>query len=97
HVAGIMGIDRVGIGTDYAGPIPEPMATRMVTRMKESLALSGWREEHQITPGAVVEGFGEWREWPNITRGLVSRGYSEDEIKGILGGNFLRIFKEVVG
>jgi len=97
HVAGIMGIDRVGIGTDYAGPIPEPMATRMATRMKESLALSGWREEHQITADAVVEGFGEWREWPNITRGLVSRGYSEDEIKGILGGNFLRIFKEIVG
>jgi microsomal dipeptidase-like Zn-dependent dipeptidase len=36
-------------------------------------------------------------EWPNITRGLVSRGYKDDEIKGIIGDNFLRIFKEVVG
>lgn len=34
---------------------------------------------------------------PNITRGLVSRGYSEDEIVKILGGNFLRVFKEVIG
>ena len=34
---------------------------------------------------------------PNITRGLVSRGYSEDEIVKILGGNFLRVFREVIG
>ena len=36
-------------------------------------------------------------EWPNITRGLVSRGYSDEDIKKILGGNALRVIKQVVG
>jgi membrane dipeptidase len=36
-------------------------------------------------------------EWPNITRGLVSRGYSDQDIEKILGGNALRVIKEVVG
>ncbi len=34
---------------------------------------------------------------PNITKELVKRGYKEEDIKKILGGNFLRVFKEVVG
>jgi len=33
----------------------------------------------------------------NITEGLLGRGYEEREIEKILGGNFLRVFKEVVG
>ena len=93
HIAGIMGIDKVGIGTDYDGPIPEPFATKS----KEMVKKAGFRKEHQIIPEAVLQGFEDMRQWPNVTRGLVSRGYSDDEIKGILGGNFLRIFKEVVG
>jgi len=32
---------------------------------------------------------------PNITRELVRRGYSEETIKKILGGNFMRVFREV--
>jgi len=32
---------------------------------------------------------------PNITKGLVARGYSDDEIEKILGGNFLRVFRNV--
>jgi membrane dipeptidase len=34
---------------------------------------------------------------PNITKGLVARGYSDNEIKKILGGNFLRMFERVIG
>jgi len=34
---------------------------------------------------------------PNITAGLLERGYSPDEVKKLLGGNFLRVFREVVG
>jgi membrane dipeptidase len=35
--------------------------------------------------------------YPELTRRLVERGYTEDEIKKILGGNFLRVFKQVCG
>ncbi len=34
---------------------------------------------------------------PNITGELLDRGYKERDIKKILGENFLRVFKEVVG
>lgn len=34
---------------------------------------------------------------PNITRVLVKRGYSDEDILKILGGNFLGVFKKVLG
>jgi membrane dipeptidase len=33
----------------------------------------------------------------NVTRALVKRGYSDDDIRGVLGENFLRYFETVVG
>jgi len=44
-----------------------------------------------ITP----KGIEDVSKMPNITREMVRRGYSEERIKKILGGNFMRIFKEV--
>jgi membrane dipeptidase len=35
------------------------------------------------------------QDYPNITRGLKKRGYSDPDIKKIMGGNFLRIWKQV--
>ncbi|HMS63832.1 MAG TPA: dipeptidase [Ignavibacteria bacterium] len=35
--------------------------------------------------------------YPELTKRLVERGYTADEIKKILGGNFLRVFKQVCG
>ncbi|MCI2424787.1 dipeptidase [Candidatus Acetothermia bacterium] len=92
HAIEIMGIDKVGVGTDW-GATPKPLQVRL----NEEIKRLGFREEHKVNWDAVTEGFKDWREWPNITCGLVSRGYSDSEIKGILGNNFLNIFSKVVG
>ena len=48
-------------------------------------------------PWTYPAGIGGFREWPNITAGLLTRGYSENEIRGILGENFLRVFATIWG
>ena len=93
HAIEIMGIDKVGVGTDWGAVYPEPL----LARLNEEVKRIGFREEHNVDWRAVTKGFKDWRDWPNITYGLVSRGYSDQEIKGILGGNFLKSFREVVG
>lgn len=45
----------------------------------------------------TVEGIKDCSMLPKITEGLLSRGYSHSDIGKILGGNMLRVFKEVVG
>ncbi len=32
---------------------------------------------------------------PEVTEGLLSRGYSEEQIRGILGGNWMRVAGQV--
>jgi membrane dipeptidase len=34
-------------------------------------------------------------DYPNITRGLKKRGYSDEDVRKIMGGNLLRVWKEV--
>ncbi|HET8678855.1 MAG TPA: membrane dipeptidase [bacterium] len=93
RVVKIMGVERVGIGTDWGAVFPKPLETLLDAEMLRF----GFRPEHRTSWGARVQGFGSWRDWPNITRALVGRGYSDGDITGLLGTNFLRIFREVVG
>ena len=61
------------------------------------LAGFGFREEHRVDWAATVDGYRSWREWPNLTAALLEHGYSDDEVRGFLGLNFLRLFRESVG
>jgi membrane dipeptidase len=36
-------------------------------------------------------------DWPNITVQFARRGFTEDELRKILGLNYLRFFREIVG
>jgi membrane dipeptidase len=47
--------------------------------------------------GVNVRGLEDVTHLPQLTAGLVERGYSEEDVKKILGGNFMRVFREVVG
>jgi membrane dipeptidase len=46
--------------------------------------------------GARVEECMDVSEMQNITKELLSRGYSKEEIEKIWGGNFMRVFREVI-
>jgi membrane dipeptidase len=46
--------------------------------------------------GARVEDCLDVSEIGNITRELVKRGYSKEEIEKIWGGNFMRVFRQVI-
>ena len=105
HAVEVAGSDRVGVGLDYgnqSGPYPEEVGDLIYESMwsKDVITkygMAGFRAEHGVDPRLKVEGIETFQDWPNVTRGLVSRGYSDREIEGILGGNFLKYFQRVVG
>jgi membrane dipeptidase len=68
-----------------------------VDKLAEHAMTIGFRPEHGVGKPVNVAGFDDYRDFPNITRGLVKRGYSDEQIKGILGENFLRVFEQVCG
>ena len=79
----VAGIDHVGIGPDLFH------------------GFTRWEEERWHVGGYLLDG--GWRTTiglegeegiPNIAVGLAERGYGEEEIRKIMGGNFLRVFGE---
>lgn len=93
YICDLVGSRHVGIGTDW--PLQANKATLEAIYMPWMYQI-GFRPEHNVGIDNV-SGFDDYRDFPNITRGLVSRGYDDDEIRGILGENFLRVFEAVCG
>ena len=43
----------------------------------------------------TVAGLSRLGEMPRLTDGLLERGYGEDDVKGILGGNYMRVLRGI--
>lgn len=93
YIAQLVGPQYVGIGSDWPMQAPE----WGLEKLAEYALQIGFRPEHGVGAPKNLIGFDDYRDFPNITRGLVARGYSDDDIRGILGGNFLRVFEQVCG
>ncbi|MBE0366525.1 dipeptidase [Pseudoalteromonas sp. MMG013] len=65
HVVKLIGIDHVGIGSDYDG-------------VGDSLPI----------------GLKDVSTYPNLVQGLLDRNYTQGQIKKILGGNTLRVWRQ---
>lgn len=45
----------------------------------------------------IPEGLETAADLPRLTAALLKRGYSPDDVRKILGGNFIRVFREIIG
>jgi len=102
YIAQKFGADHVTIGTDVAAAstasneewrkIParrrKRTAWEMYWRPNDGLSAPKWRQDRQVRSMA-------WTNWPMFTVGMVQRGYSDDDIRKILGGNVLRVARDV--
>ncbi len=103
HLVDVCGIDHVGIGTDKAGKGP---GTESIVEYPASMPRhrpgtfdwAGFRlKEHRLTPEYHLKGYDTFADWPNLTVALAQWGFNEDELRKLLGLNFLRVFREVAG
>jgi membrane dipeptidase len=64
YVIRLIGVDHVGIGSDFDGITTAPAGLEDVTK------------------------------FPMITKGLLERGLSEEDVRKVLGGNWMRVLRE---
>jgi membrane dipeptidase len=86
----LVGVDHVGFGSDLD-------FRNSVTRGAYIWKHPEYIDVNYFTPMDKSWGYGWLEHMPNLTKGLVARGYSDQEIKGILGKNFLKLFRKVWG
>jgi len=94
YISRLVGWRHVAIGTDW--PMQAPLDVVQATLAEQATTI-GFRKEDRLDLTQRLDGFADGRDLPNITRGLVKRGYADNEIRGILGENALRVFAAVCG
>ena len=92
HAALIMGVDRVGIATDW-GFWSTDFPAELHAPALEEFGRLGFRAEDELKMGEALGEFVNWTDWPELTRSLVSRGFPDEEIKGFLGLNWLNYMR----
>jgi membrane dipeptidase len=94
YIAGLIGWKHVAIGTDWPLQAPDGLVQAMLAPGNSSI---GFRKQDRVDATRRLVGFDDCRDLPNITRGLVKMGCSDEQARGILGENALRVFEEVCG
>ena len=95
YVVDRVGIDRVGIGTDWGSWTPE-IPEELHDGFMETFRDLGFREEHGVTIGRGFGPMQRYEDWKAIPEGLEARGYDEVERRKLLGENFLEFWDRAV-
>jgi len=93
-------IDR--IEREWVAKIPRPAVKSLIDHIDHIAKVAGvdhvgLGSDFDGVSGATPEGIDSAADLPKITQALLDRGYSADDIHKILGGNILRVFREVEG
>jgi membrane dipeptidase len=91
-------IDR--IEREWTAKIPRPPLKSLIDHIDHIAKIAGvdhigLGSDFDGVSGATPQGIDSAADLPKITQALVDRGYSADDIHKILGGNLLRVFREV--
>ena len=89
-----VGVDHVGIGTDYTQDQPKAFFDWFFSQQGTKYQA---RPIPYPDPLLHPTGMETPDKFSNIWRELTRRGYTEADVAKILGGNWLRLFKEVWG
>ena len=87
-----VGINHVGIGTDYTQDQPKPFFDWIFSQQGTK-----YQERPIVYPDPLVhpQDMETPDKLPNLAAELLKRGYSKTDITKILGGNWLRLFQQV--
>jgi membrane dipeptidase len=89
HAVEVMGIEHVGLGGDFIRQVARSGCIRMPTSA-QALLPPGMTAESSLDGLAGPEGY------PNLLDVLRRRGYEGERLEAILGGNFMRLFREAL-
>jgi membrane dipeptidase len=93
-------IEKDRIEREWTAKIPRPPFKVLIDHIDHIAKVAGvdhvgLGSDFDGVSGATPQGMDSAADLPKITQGLLDRGYSAEDIKKILGGNILRVFRQV--
>jgi membrane dipeptidase len=90
YVAKMIGVEKVGIGSDIDLHGYDAMPPEDYKRLK-----AAYKGSYAFRDKIDIEGVDHPKRMFDLTEGLIRRKYSDEQISGILGGNFVRMLGEI--
>jgi len=92
--------DEEKIQRSYMDKIPRPPLSMLIDHIDHIAKVAGvdhvgLGSDFDGVSGQLPEGLDSPADLPKITQALLDRGYSAEDCRKILGGNLLRVFREV--
>ncbi|WP_095090771.1 dipeptidase [Mesorhizobium sophorae] len=99
HFVSLIGIDHVGLGLDYWwGTLPFSDLDTVISQWEQAVSGGAWNPDAYPRPPHYNPPEIETPEmFLGMTEGLIRRGYKEEDVRKLLGLNWLRVFREVWG
>jgi membrane dipeptidase len=93
-------LDEDRVEAEWLARIPRPPFNSLIDQIDHIAKVAGadhvgLGSDFDGVSGATPTGVDSAADLPKITQGLLDRGYSPEDIRKILGGNLLRVFREV--
>jgi membrane dipeptidase len=85
YMADVMGIDHVGLGPDFIKDYYDALYPHLESVILYSADLK-----------EAIPGLAGSRDLPNLTEAMLRRGMSEEDVRKVLGENFLRVFRSTL-
>lgn len=90
HVRKLVGPQHLGVGSDIDLDGYDDMPPEQNKRLR-----AGYKGSYGFREKIDVEGLDHPKRMFDLTDGLIRRKYSDDEILGVLGGNFRRVLSQI--
>ena len=93
-------MDEEKIEREWMAKIPRPPLSVLIDQIDHVAKVAGFDHvglgsDFDGVSGALPAGMDSVADLPKITQGLLDRGYTPEQIQKILGGNLLRVFRQV--
>ena len=90
HVRDLIGVEHLGVGSDVDLHGYDDMPADEYEALK-----SAYKDSYAFRDKIDIEGVDHPKRMFDLTEALIRRGYTDDHIRGILGGNFQRVLGEI--
>ena len=90
HVRDLIGVEHLGVGSDVDLHGYDDMPTDEYESLK-----AAYKDSYAFRDKIDIEGVDHPKRMFDLTEALIRRGYTDEHIRGILGGNFQRVLGEI--
>ena len=90
HVRKLIGSEHLGVGSDMDLDGYDKLDPKMQERLRNS-----YKSSYAFRDRIDIAGLDHPKRMFDLTEGLIRRKYSDAEIQGVLGGNFIRVLTEI--